>query len=138
MYGETADSVQGLLDTIHPDMGTQHQAKVNISRGSDIHMSNIGWFSNTIGYGVTYGYTAITSALETSIALVAALIAADTPRQIGWHMANARRLGATYEDAVAIREIAMLASSAAGVRWKDGVPEVKREGDSTSIAAPAR
>ncbi|KAG6900444.1 hypothetical protein C0993_010491 [Termitomyces sp. T159_Od127] len=53
IYGETADSVQNLLDTIYPDMG---------------------WFSNTIGYGMTYGFTDVLSPLETSYTLVAALI----------------------------------------------------------------
>ncbi|KAK7472554.1 hypothetical protein VKT23_000669 [Stygiomarasmius scandens] len=104
VYGETATSVQGLLDAASPDMG---------------------WFSNTIGYGLTYGYTEILSELETLYMLVASLIATDTPRQIGWHLDNARRSGATLEQAKAVRAIAMEVSIAAGVRWKESVPEVK-------------
>ncbi|KII89315.1 hypothetical protein PLICRDRAFT_687915 [Plicaturopsis crispa FD-325 SS-3] len=104
LYGETADSVQGLLDQIHPDMG---------------------WFSNTIGYGLTYGYTAVTSAFETSITLVAALIAVDAPRQINWHTNNMRRLGASLEEANAVRTIAMEVATQAGITWKDGVPEIQ-------------
>ncbi|KAA1477126.1 hypothetical protein DENSPDRAFT_844304 [Dentipellis sp. KUC8613] len=104
LYGETADHVQGLLDAIHPDMG---------------------WFSNTIAYGIVYGYTEITDILETSYALVGTLIAGDTPRQINWHLANARRNGASLEQGRAVRQIAMEAASSAGVKWRDGVPEVE-------------
>ncbi|THV05048.1 hypothetical protein K435DRAFT_745813 [Dendrothele bispora CBS 962.96] len=104
VYGETAISIQNLLDSAYPDMG---------------------WFSNTIAYGLTYRHTEILSELETCYTLVASLIATDTPRQIGWHMDNARRSGATLEQARAVREIAMEVCIAAGVRWKELVPEVK-------------
>ncbi|KDQ59667.1 hypothetical protein JAAARDRAFT_33236 [Jaapia argillacea MUCL 33604] len=103
MYGDTAGPVQGLLDSIYPDMG---------------------WFSNTIGYGLTYGFTPILSPLETSYTLVAALIAGDTPRQIAWHLGNAQRNGATLEEVRAVRTIAMEVAEACGVKWKEGVPEV--------------
>ncbi|KAF9466232.1 AhpD-like protein [Collybia nuda] len=104
IYGDTADSVQSLLDGAYPDMG---------------------WFSNTIGYGLTYGFTEVLSPLETSYTLVAALIAGDTPRQIGWHLDGARRGGATFEEVQAVRRISMEVASSAGVKWKDDVPEVK-------------
>lgn len=104
MYGETADPVQKLLDSILPDMG---------------------WFSNTIGYGATYGFTEVTTPLETSFILVAALISVDTPRQINWHLGNARRTGATLEQVKAARQIVMEVAETSGVRWKDGVPEIK-------------
>lgn len=103
-YGETADTVQGLLDKINPDMG---------------------WFSNTIAYGAVYGFTDVTDQLETSYVLVGTLIAGDTPRQINWHLDNARRGGATVEQARAVRQIAIEVSESAGVRWRDTVPEVK-------------
>jgi len=103
-YGETADNVQSLLDRIYPDMG---------------------WFSNTIAYGSVYGYTDILTRLETSYVLVGTLIAVDTPRQIGWHLDNARRGGASLEQARAVRQIAIEASQSVGVRWRDGVAEVK-------------
>jgi hypothetical protein len=57
--------------------------------------------------------------------LVGTLIAVDTPRQIGWHLDNARRGGASLEQARAIRQIAIEASQSAGVRWRDDVPAVK-------------
>ncbi|KAN0115890.1 AhpD-like protein [Russula decolorans] len=103
-YGETADDVQGLLDRIYPDMG---------------------WFSNTIAYGTVYGYTEILDQLETSYILVGSLIAVDTPRQIDWHLANARRGGASLEQIRAVRQIAICASQSAGVKWRNVIPEIK-------------
>jgi len=106
LYGETADGVQGLLDKIYPDMG---------------------WFSNTIAYGSVYGHLDILNQLETSFVLVGTLIAADTPRQINWHLDNARRGGASLEQTRAVRQIAIEVSLSAGVKWREGVPEVKQQ-----------
>jgi tRNA G37 N-methylase Trm5 len=72
-----------------------------------------------------YNYSAILSQLETSYVIVGALVAVDTPRQIGWHLDNARRGGASLEQARAVRQIAMEASESAGVRRRNDVPEVK-------------
>ncbi|KAG6831232.1 hypothetical protein H0H92_012029 [Tricholoma furcatifolium] len=110
VYGETADSVQGLLDTIYPDM---------------VSIFKTGWFSNTIGYGLTYGFTDVLSPLETSYTLVAALIASDSPLQIQWHLDGARRRGATFEEIQAIRTMSMEVAALSGIKWRDGVPEVK-------------
>ncbi|TFY77403.1 hypothetical protein EWM64_g6606 [Hericium alpestre] len=122
LYGETADGVQNLLDAIHPDMGRCSVycvvARLNCSLST-------GWFSNTIAYGSVYGFTEITDTLETSYTLVGTLIASDTPRQVNWHLANARRCGASLEQGKAVRQIAMEVSESAGVRWRDGVPEVE-------------
>ncbi|EMD34372.1 hypothetical protein CERSUDRAFT_55073 [Gelatoporia subvermispora B] len=103
MYRGTGDSVQNLLDTAYPDLG---------------------WWCNTIGYGVTYGGTDVISQVESSFAIVAALIAVDAPRQITWHLANAQNGGATLDEARAVRKIAMDVAQKAGVAWKAGVPEV--------------
>ncbi|KAH9484059.1 Peroxisomal protein 2 [Psilocybe cubensis] len=103
IYGETADSVDGLLTTIYPDLG---------------------WFSRTIAYGITYGHGETLSQLETSYTLVAALIASDTPQQIGWHLDGAKRGGATTEEVKAIRQISMEVAKFSGIKWKHGVPEV--------------
>ncbi|KAK1221023.1 hypothetical protein PQX77_016173 [Marasmius sp. AFHP31] len=110
LYGDTAGSVQKLLDDIYPDMG---------------------WFSTTIGYGLVYGHNQILTPLETSYTLVSTLIAGDTPRQINWHLNGARRLGATLDEVKAVREIAMEVASLSGVRWKEGVPEVQIESESS-------
>jgi len=101
-YGDTADGVQNLLDKIYPDMG---------------------WFSNTIAYGSVYGYLEILNRLETSYVLVGTLIAVDTPRQVGWHLDNALRGGATLEQVRAVRNLAIEASQRAGVKWRNEVPE---------------
>jgi len=71
-----------------------------------------------------YGYTDVLNSLETSYVLVGALIAVDTPLQIGWHLANARHNGASLEEARAVRQIAIEASRSAGVSWRNEVPEV--------------
>jgi hypothetical protein len=84
----------------------------------------LGWFCNTIAYGSVYNYSEILNQLETSYVIVGALIAVDTPRQIGWHLDNARRGGASFEQARAVRQIAIEASESAGVRRRNDVPEV--------------
>ncbi|KAL0563176.1 hypothetical protein V5O48_018899 [Marasmius crinis-equi] len=104
IYGETADTVQNLLDGIYPDLG---------------------YFSNTIAYGMIYGFTEILTPLESSYTLVGTLIASDTPRQVNWHLQGARRLGASVEEVRAVRQIAMEVSKLCGVKWKDGVPELQ-------------
>jgi len=60
----------------------------------------------------------------TSYCLIAALIVGDTLRQIRWHIDNARRNGATLEQAKAVREMTMRIGRMCGVTWLDGVPEV--------------
>ena len=45
-----------------------------------------------VGYGLVFGGAShLLSLLENSVVLIAGLIAIDTPRQVGWHLANARR-----------------------------------------------
>ena len=54
------------------------------------------------------------------------VIASGSPRQmIQWHLNGPRRTGATLEETQAVRKIAMEVASAAGINWKNGVPEVK-------------
>ncbi|KAF8162828.1 hypothetical protein B0H34DRAFT_794599 [Crassisporium funariophilum] len=103
VYGDKADSIQDLLDTIYPDMG---------------------WFSKTIGYGLTYGHIDILSPLETSYTLVASLIAGDTPQQIAWHLDGALRGGATLQEVQAVREISIQVAKHSGISWQHDVPEV--------------
>ncbi|KAF8638830.1 hypothetical protein AX17_001888 [Amanita inopinata Kibby_2008] len=107
-YGDTAPRVQSLLNGIYPDMG---------------------WFTSTIAYGIVYGFTEILSPLETTYTLVASLISVDTAQQIIWHLANARRTGATLEEVQAVRQIAIEVASSAGVHWRHGVPEVQDDDD---------
>ena len=57
--------------------------------------------------------------------MIGALIAVDTPLQIGWHLENARRGGASLEQIRAVREVAICASQSAGVKWRNIIPEVK-------------
>lgn len=88
-----------------------------------------GFFSDVVGYGITYGHLAHTSQLDTTYAIVAALIAMDTPRQVAWHLANARRGGASLEEVRAVREMALRVARRAGVVWRNVVPEVEEAGE---------
>jgi len=102
-YGDTTDSVQSLLDGIYPDLG---------------------YFSNTFAYGYTYSFTGVMSQAETSFAMVAALIAVDTPLQIGWHLNGAVRNGASIAEIQAVRKISIEVARAAGVKWKNEIPDI--------------
>jgi hypothetical protein len=64
------------------------------------------------------------SPLETSYSLVAALIAGDTPQQIAWHLAGAKRCGASSEEVQAVRSIAIEVAKHCGIQWKNPVPEI--------------
>ncbi|KAJ8699351.1 Dicer-like protein 1 [Pleurotus ostreatus] len=123
IYGETAEPVQKLLDSVYPDLGTPPHSSTHCHLSSKL-TTLTGWFSKTIGYGLVYGHTSVLTPVETSYVLVASIIAADTPLQINWHLAGARRQGASLEEVKAIRQIAMESAALAGVSWRDGVPEV--------------
>ena len=77
-----------------------------------------------IAYGVVYGHVESLSGLETSYAIVAALIASDTPLQIGWHLHNARNQGASMEEARAVRQISIEVAKLSGIQWRHDVPEI--------------
>lgn len=73
-----------------------------------------------LAYGYGYAFMGATSPKETSFAMISALIAIDTPRQIEWHLQGALRNGATREEVKAVRDIAMRVSKASGnVSWQD-------------------
>jgi len=82
-------------------------------------------FSTVFAYGYVYSFPGVLSPAETSFAMVAALIATDVPRQIGWHLNGAVRNGASVEEVKAVREISMEVSKMAGVTWKADIPEVE-------------
>ncbi|TFK34021.1 AhpD-like protein [Crucibulum laeve] len=102
-YGETADSVQAFLREISPDF--EH-------------------FSTTFAYGYTYSFSQVLTAADTSFAMVAALIASDTPPQIEWHLRGAMRNGASRVEVIAVRDISIEVAKVAGVVWKNQIPEV--------------
>jgi hypothetical protein len=119
VYGETAGSVLELLRGAYPDMGKISLAFIFPSKD----LSKPAWFS-VQNYGAVYAFTEIVSAIETSYVMIASLIASDLPRQIEWHLAGARRGGATVEQIRAVRQMAMEVATRAGVGWKDEVPDV--------------
>jgi alkylhydroperoxidase/carboxymuconolactone decarboxylase family protein YurZ len=75
-------------------------------------------------YGYVCAFLEVTSAKETSFAMISALVANDTPRQAEWHLAGAIRNGATYEETRAVREIALRIAMKAGVLLKHSVPNI--------------
>jgi len=105
MYGSNASNVQQLLDSVYPDLG---------------------WFSNTVGYGLMYGGAGILSQVETSYVLATANIVMDTPKQATWHMATAQNGGASFEEVKAVREIAIQVGTTCGIKWENEIPEVER------------
>lgn len=79
----------------------------------------------TIGYGVVYGHTDIISMLETLHVMIAALVAGDTPQQITWHLDNAQKAGATFDEVRAVREVSLEVAKISGVQWRHSVPQVE-------------
>ncbi|KAG6873366.1 hypothetical protein C0995_016475 [Termitomyces sp. Mi166 len=104
IYGETADSIQDLMNNIYPDLG---------------------WFNKSVIYGVNYGFTEILSPLETSYTMIAALTATDNPKQIRWHLDGAQRGGATLEEVQSVRAMSMKVAALSGVRWRNEIPQVR-------------
>ncbi|OAX37068.1 hypothetical protein K503DRAFT_771861 [Rhizopogon vinicolor AM-OR11-026] len=102
-YGDTAGKVQSLLKTIYPDL--EH-------------------FTIKLTYGYVCALSEVTSAKETSFALISSLIANDTPRQAEWHLRGALRNGATLEETRAVREIALRIAIKAGVPLNHEVPNI--------------
>jgi alkylhydroperoxidase/carboxymuconolactone decarboxylase family protein YurZ len=81
-------------------------------------------FTTKIGYGYVYAFMGVTSAKETSFAMISALIPNDTPRQVEWHLTGAVRNGATVEEVRGVREIALKIAIKAGVPLKNEVPDI--------------
>ncbi|KAI0806830.1 hypothetical protein C8Q74DRAFT_1188908 [Fomes fomentarius] len=106
IYRDSTQNVQTLLNAAYPDLG---------------------WYCTTVGYGMTYGGTSVLAPLEVIYLMVTALIAVDSPRQIAWHLANARRAGAPLAEIRAVRHAALEVARRAGVVWREGVPEVELE-----------
>ncbi|KAI5787438.1 AhpD-like protein [Pyronema domesticum] len=84
-YGETAKVTRERLSTIHPDFD---------------------YMMMTLVYGPIYGFDDVLGEMETSFAMIAALIGADAPLQTSWHVAGAMRHGATKEEVDAVLRIA--------------------------------
>lgn len=75
-------------------------------------------------YGYAYSFLEVLSASETSFAMIAALIASDTPLQIDWHLKGAIRNGATLSQVRAVRQIAIEVAQTAGVQWRNEIPDI--------------
>jgi alkylhydroperoxidase/carboxymuconolactone decarboxylase family protein YurZ len=84
----------------------------------------LGYFSTTLAYGFIYSFSDVLSHVDTSFTMIAALIASDTPRQIDWHLRGAIRNGASTVEVKAVREIAIEVAQAAGIKWKNEIPNI--------------
>ena len=73
---------------------------------------------------MTYGGTDVLAPTELIYVMVAALLAVDSPTQVGWHLANARGGGAPPAETRAVHGAAVRVAQRAGVVWRGGVPEV--------------
>lgn len=112
IYGETADSVQASFNNGYPDLGEM---------ASSQPLSVL----KPIPGRMVYQYHLLWSNVQVRRRSLS-VIASGSPRQmIQWHLNGPRRTGATLEEIQAVRKIAMEVASAAGINWKNGVPEVK-------------
>ncbi|EGN97075.1 hypothetical protein SERLA73DRAFT_185358 [Serpula lacrymans var. lacrymans S7.3] len=102
-YGETASTVQPFLRAIYPDLE---------------------FYVTSFAYGFGYAFMDVTSPMETSFAMIAALIATDTPRQIEWHLGGALRNGASVAEVKAVRQISIEIAQASGIVWKGDIPDL--------------
>ncbi|KAA8893776.1 hypothetical protein FN846DRAFT_977475 [Sphaerosporella brunnea] len=84
-YGEGAADTRELLRGVHPDFD---------------------YFMMSLIYGPINAFLGVIDAAQTSIAMIAALIAIEAPLQVGWHEAGAIRNGASKEDVEAVKQIA--------------------------------
>ncbi|KAG9313233.1 hypothetical protein JVU11DRAFT_6694 [Chiua virens] len=82
-YGETAKATQDLLSAIYPDLGTS--PTLHSVPHTEIVVRAGFWVTN-FAYGYSYAFMGVTSPMETSFAMISALIAIDTPKQIEWHL----------------------------------------------------
>ncbi|CDK26272.1 unnamed protein product [Kuraishia capsulata CBS 1993] len=83
-YGDTTDEVVGLLKNVHPDYP---------------------YSALTLIFGPVLGFYDILNPAETSLTMVAALIAFDLPLQAKWHLNGAYRNGATKEEVLSARAL---------------------------------
>lgn len=76
---------------------------------------------------MTYGGTSVLTPVEVIYLMVATVIAVDSPRQIAWHLANARRVGAPLAEVRAVRQAALEVARRAGVvSWRNKKGETPR------------
>jgi alkylhydroperoxidase/carboxymuconolactone decarboxylase family protein YurZ len=66
------------------------------------------YFMLSLIYGPVNAFFGILGAAQTSFVMISALVAIDSPLQIGWHEKGAVRNGASDEDMQAVKKIAEL------------------------------
>jgi alkylhydroperoxidase/carboxymuconolactone decarboxylase family protein YurZ len=119
-YGDTAKTVQTILNDAYPDLCKSRKCLLITST----LISLLGFFSAAFAYGYVYSCSEVLSLADTEFAMIAALIPIDTPRQIDWHLHGAIRNGADILEVKAVRQIAIEVAQLAGVKWKNEIPDI--------------
>lgn len=103
VYGKINKRVMGQMSTAYPDLG--HYALHHV-------------------YAPLLSYTGIIGPKETSLVVVASLIPQDVNPQLKGHLKGALNNGATKEEVMQVRELAMLIANWCGVEWKNEVAKL--------------
>lgn len=103
VYGKINKRVLGQMSTAYPDLGY--------------------WALQHV-YGPLLSYTGILGPKETSLVVIASLIPQDVNPQLKGHLKGALNNGATKEEVMQVRELAMLIASWCGVTWKAPVAKL--------------
>lgn len=117
-YGETADATRLMLTQCHPDLGALRHFRAPLPC-----LALSPEFLIAFVYGYVYSFSQVLSGTETAFIIIAALVASDAPLQLAWHMQGAKRHGVNRDQIRAVRGMAMLVASRAGVSWKGELPD---------------
>lgn len=103
VYGKINKRVLGQMSTAYPDLG--YWAMYHV-------------------YGPLLSYTGILGPKETSLVVCASLIPQDVNPQLKGHLKGALNNGATKEEVMQVRELAMLITEWSGLSWKNEVAKL--------------
>lgn len=103
VYGKISRRVQGQMSSAYPDL-------------CDYAINHV--------YGPLLSHTAILGPKETSLVVVACLIPQDVNPQLKGHLKGALNNGATKEEIMSLREMAITICQWCGVSWKNEVAKL--------------
>jgi len=72
------------------------------------------WLSKNITYGLYLSDHTILNDVETELAVLAGIMIQNLPRETGWHLRGARRIGVSMEDVETIQQCVRFHSHAFG------------------------
>ncbi|VVT44642.1 uncharacterized protein SAPINGB_P000484 [Magnusiomyces paraingens] len=103
VYGKINKRVMSQMSTAYPDLG---------------------YYALNHVYAPLLSYTGILGPKETSLVVIASLIPQDVNPQLKGHLKGALNNGATKEEVMQVRELAMLIAKWSGVNWKSEVAKL--------------